>query len=196
MSARINLAPEVYQSSQRNKQRKKMAATITVTLAIACAALIGVLILIVVSQKGILFGMQKSIDGKKAKLVAMSDLQAAVTLNDHLESWDGLNREKTYLSKFFVVLQAFSPQGVSVTSLTISDDNTLEVRASAQNFSLATKFAKALDAANVKIGATPSASNTPFFSGTELSQVTEDSSTVVTFKLTTHMSNEVTSGQN
>lgn len=196
MTTRINLAPEVYQTSQRNKRRKKLASTVAILVGVVCTAIVGVLILIVLSQKGILLGLQGSIDGKKEKLAEMSDLQAAVTLNDHLQSWNKLNSEKTYLSAFFTVLQDFAPQGVTVEALAIADDNTLEVKATAKTYALATKFAKALDAANVEIGNEPSASNTPFFSGTELASVREDSANVVTFKLTTHMSSEVTSGKN
>ncbi len=196
MTTRINLAPEVYQTSQRNKRRKKLASTVAILVGVVCTAIVGVLILIVLSQKGILLGLQGSIDGKKEKLTEMSDLQAAVTLNDHLKTWNKLNDEKTYLSAFFNVLQDFSPQGVSVESLSIADDNTLEVKATAKTFALATKFAKALDAANVEIGNKPSDSNTPFFSGTELAAVSEDTAGVVSFKLTTKMSSEVTSGQN
>jgi len=196
MSTRINLAPEVYQTSQRNKQRKKLATTVAITIGIVCTALVGVLVLIVVSQKGVLYGLQSSIDGKQKQLKQIPNLQAAVTLNDHLTSWESLNSQKPYLSKFFEVLQTFAPQGVALEGITISEDNILEVNASAKTFSLATKFAKALDAANVEIGSTPAGTNTPFFSGTELASVSDDDAGVVSFKLTTHMSSEVTRGKN
>ncbi len=196
MSARINLAPEVYQTSQRNKKRRKLATTITITLGIACTALIGVLVLIIISQKGVLLGLQSSIDGKKKEITTMADLQAAVTLNDHLKSWQQLTSQKTYLSQFFTVIQRFAPQDISVQGMSITGDNVLEVKATAKTFALATKFAKALDAANVEIGDNASLSNKPYFSGTELSSVSEESSGTVTFKLTTNMSGEVTSGKN
>lgn len=196
MTARINLAPEVYQTSQRNKRRKRMAVAIATTVGIVCGGVLGVLLLVIVSQKAALSVFQRNIDAKQNELKQMPELERALTVQHHLLSWKSINSEKTYLSEFFKVLEAYAPQGVAVGNLQLSADNILSVSASAQNYALATKFAKALDAANVEIGPNASASAQPYFTGTELASVSQESNGTVTFKLSTQMSSEVTRGKN
>jgi hypothetical protein len=196
MTARINLAPEVYQTSQRNKRRKRLATTITTVTAFACGGLIIILLLIIVSQKGALVVIQNNIKKSQKDLMEMPDLQRALTVQHHLKSWDKLYNEKTYMSEFFRVLETYAPQGVAVGNIDVSEENILTVSAAAQNYALATKFAKALDAANVEIGPNASLSATPYFTGTELASVSQESNNSVTFKLTTQMSSEVTRAKN
>lgn len=194
MTAKINLAPEIYQRSQRNKQLKRWATTLTITI---CAVAVGVVILMLVilgGQKAGIAVLSGDIKHKQDQIKQMSDLDDAATAQQHLENWQQLNSTKPKVSRFFTVLQTFTPLGISVSSLTIDNGNTITMAGTAKDYALADKLVKALDAANVTIGPNAAASNKPFFTDTKLTSVGQEVSGV-TFQLTTQMSGEVTSGQ-
>jgi Tfp pilus assembly protein PilN len=194
VAAKVNLAPEVYQTNQRNKRRKQIATTAAVGVVTVSAGLIILLLVILGGQKIYINTLNSQIKDNHAKLDAMTDLKAAATLQAHLKSWDTINSRKTYLSRFFKELQQVDPQGISVDSLSITDSNELDVHAVAKNYPLAEKFVRALNAANVQIGDHASATATPYFSNTDLSAVTDNGNGSVEFRLTTQMSGDVTSG--
>jgi Tfp pilus assembly protein PilN len=194
-NARVNLAPEVYQASQRAQQKRQSATAlgtligfISIGIVVACLVVIGGQKVFIVTQNG-------QIKDKQGQIDQLADLKDAATLAQHLDSLKMLSTQKVYITRFFDVLQATTPQGLAVTSISINDTNTLEVSATAKSFGLATKFAKALEASNREIGSSASLSNPAFFNDVQLSSVSQSGSGGVDFKLTTQMSQEVTGGK-
>lgn len=188
---KVNLAPEVHQTNQRNKQRKKLASTIATGIGITCGIIIGVLVLLVGAQKVTIAAQNNEIKKRQNEIAQIQDLKRAVTLQEHLKSWKEINDEKVYLSRFFEVLQEFAPQGVSISNLQLSEDNILTVTATAKGYPLATKFAKALEAANVEVGKNASDASKPYFTNVELKAVSDNGDGLVSFKLSTEVSGEV-----
>lgn len=191
MSARVNLAPEVHQTNQRNKQRKKLATTIATGVGITCGIIVGGLVLLIGAQKITIATQNNAIKERQNELAQIPDLKRAVTIQEHLKSWKDINGNKVYLSRFFEVLQEFAPQGVGISRLELSEDNLLSVTVTAKGYPLATKFAKALEAANVEVGKNASESSTPYFTNVDLTAIADDGRGLVSFKLTTQMSSEV-----
>ncbi|HUC20262.1 MAG TPA: PilN domain-containing protein [Candidatus Polarisedimenticolaceae bacterium] len=193
MSARINLAPEVYQTSQRNKRRRRMATVSGIAVASVSGGFVVLMLVLLGAQKIAIASLSNDIKKAQAEISQISDLPKAATAQEHLLSWQSLNQDKPRASKFFEVLQSFVPQGIAVTSVTISESSVLELHATAKNYSLATKFAKALGAANVEIGPNASPSAKPFFTDIQMTSATQDNG-VVDFKISTQVASEVTSG--
>lgn len=189
--AKVNLAPEVHQTNQRNKQRKKLAATIATGVGVTCGVLIGGLVLLVGAQKVTIAAQNNEIKKRQNEIAQIQDLKRAVTIQEHLVSWKEINDQKVYLSRFFEVLQEFAPLGVSISNLQLSEDNILTVTATAKGYPLATKFAKALEAANVEVGKNASESSKPYFTNVELKAVSDNGDGLVSFKLSTEVSGEV-----
>lgn len=195
MSARLNLAPEVYQTSQRQKHRRKVATTAAITVSLIAAGLV-VLGLVVVGGQNIYLGtVNAQIKERQEKVRSYSELQDAATAQQHLATLAGLTNSKARFSRFFEVLQQFAPQGVVASKIIISEDNVIEMSGTAKTYELVTKLVKALEAGNVQIGSNAAATNQPYFSNVELSGVSDNGGNQgVSFKVTAKMSSEVTSG--
>lgn len=193
---KVNLAPEVHQTNQKNKQRKKLASTIATGIGITCGIIVGGLVLLVGAQKVTIAAQNNEIKKRQNAIAQIDNLKRAVTIQEHLKSWDEINSQKVYLSRFFDVLQEFAPQGISISNLELTEDNLLTVTVTAKGYPLATKFAKALESANVQIGKNASESSQPYFSDVDLTAVADNGDGLVSFKLTTQMSGQVVQSGN
>jgi Tfp pilus assembly protein PilN len=192
-TVRINLAPEVYQASQRAHYLKRLATSIGVGVSVVCVGLVIVGLVIIGGEKVAILKLQSDIKAKQDQVKTYSDLQEAATAQQHLASMTTLYNQTGNFSKFFQVLQDFVPQGIAVSTITISPDNTVELTATAQNFDLITKFAKALEQSNTEVGKNASPTSKPYFTNIQI-QNAENGNSGVDFKLTTQMSSEVTGG--
>ena len=144
MSARINLAPEVYQDSQRSKRRKKLATTIAVAVCSISGGLVVLGLIIIAGQTVFLSTLQKDISDRETKVESYSDLPDAVTAQQHLASLNDISAQKVHFSRFFSVLESLAPQGFAVSTISISNYNLLTMSASDTTYALVTTFAKAL----------------------------------------------------
>lgn len=193
MSARINLAPEVYQKHQRDKRNKRIATTVATTTALISGGFVVIMLIILGAQKAAIALASADIKAKQQQINEISDLKKAVTAQQHLQSWSELSSSKTRTSRFFAILEQFVPQGISVTNITLQNDGKLELNANAKNYALVNKMVKALEAANVEIGPNASSTNPPLFNNVDVTAAAEDQG-AVGFKLTTSLAPEVTSG--
>jgi Tfp pilus assembly protein PilN len=195
MTARINLAPEVYQQSQRNKELRKVATSASVFVGAIAVGVVVVLLVLIGGQKVLLATIQSSINSDEAKLKTFSDLQDAATIQQHLDSLSSLQQQRLYLTKFFKTLQNTAPTDLQVTTLQVDSSNTLQADVRSRSYKTATKFAKALEASNVDIGPNASPSNSPYFTSVQLGEVGNDGQGAVEYKITATVSSEVTNGQ-
>lgn len=195
MSARVNLAPEVYQKSQESKRRKKLATSITVGIGVIGGGFVVVMLLLLGAQKATIAVLSGDIKTKQDEIQQRPDLVKAATAQQHLKSWNDINGSKTKTSRFFEILEEFVPQGVGVQSVTVTNTNQLEMDGSAKSYALVTKLVKALEAANVEIGKNASATGEPYFKNIQLSSVQKDASGAATYKLSVELANEVTNGK-
>jgi Tfp pilus assembly protein PilN len=193
VTVKFNLAPEVYQTNQRNKQRRRTATTIGIVVNTIAVGLI-ILGLVVIGGQNIALGVLKGqVSSLQSKVTTYADLPDAVTAQQHLNTLGQLSQQQVYFSRFFSVLQSVAPQGVTVTEATVGADNSLNVTGTATTYQLVTKFADALAAYNVTVGANAAASQQPYFTGVTLGAVSSDSTSGgVDYKLTTQMSSQVT----
>jgi len=194
-SAQINLAPEVYQTSQRKKYLRRLTTSIGVGVSAVSIGLVILGAVIVGGQAVALAVLYNSIKDKQAKVETYSDLTDAVTVQQHLNSLNTLYDQRIYFSRFFEVLQTVAPQGISVTSITVNENNQLEMSATSKSYDLVTKFAKALEESNKTVGPNASPTQKAYFSDLDLASVSSDGTSGVDFKLTTRMSPEVTNGK-
>lgn len=196
MSARLNLAPEIYQSSQREKRRRKTARSTGIAVSVIALAVVAASLVILGGQQIYLNTVNGQIQDRQTKVKTYDKLQEAATAQEHLKTIADLTQSKARFSKFFETLQEFAPQGVVANKVTVSQDNVIEMSGSAKTYELVTKLVKALEASNREIGPNAAAKNQPYFSNVQLSAVSDSGGNQgVSFKLTTQMSSEVTSGK-
>lgn len=201
MTAKFNLAPEVYQTSQRNKRLRRTATSLGIVINAVALGIIILGLVVIGGQKIAIAALQSQINSRQDKVKTYADLPDAVTAQQHLKSLGQLSSQQVYFSSFFKVLQNVLPQGVSASNVTVGADSSLEITGSAKSYDLVTKFAKALQAYNVTVGPNAAATQKPFFSNVQLSSVSSENSGSgsaggISFKIQTQMSPEVTtSGQ-
>lgn len=193
MTARVNLAPDIYQNLQRDKRLRKIVTSVGI---LVTAVSIGLVVLGAVILGGINAGIavtSGSIEKKQGELRGLADLKDAVTVSQHLDSLTTLYGQRVFISRFLVALQEVAPTGISVSELELSDTNELTVTTKAKSYPLATKFTKALEASNVSVGSNAAATQQPYFTSVNLSGVTESGTDgSVSFKLKMQMASEVT----
>jgi Tfp pilus assembly protein PilN len=193
MTAKLNLAPEVYQAGQRAKQKKRLATSIAVGVGVLAGGFIVVCLIVMGGQAAYVATLNGQIKDRQQQVKALTELPKAATAAEHLETLNRLVDEKIYLTSFFKVLQTVTPQGAAVSSVTLSDTNVLEVNGTARSYSLVTKFAKAIEASNLEVGPSASPTNQAFFTDLQLSTVTQaQSGGVVDFKISAQVTPEVT----
>jgi len=193
MTAKINLAPEIYQSSQKIKARKKLVTTIGISVSAAAVGLVVLGIIVVIGQTAGIAVLNSQIKDKQNQVSENVDVVNAATAQQHLDTLRQLTATQAHFSNFFEVLQSFAPQGVAASKISIAADNNIEMTANARTFDLVTKFAKSLQESNTTVGKNASPTNKPYFTDVQLGAVSSDTSGI-SFKLTTSMSTEVTNG--
>ncbi len=194
-NARVNLAPEVYQASQRAKQVRQIAIAIGSLIGIICIGLVVTSLVILGGQKVFINSLNGSIKDKQAKVKTFSDLPKAATATAHADTLADLIKQRIYLSRFFDTLQTATPQGVALSSVSLNSANVVSLNVSAKSYALATKYAKALEASNLTVGPGASPLQQPNFSNVQLSGVTDSGGGSIDFKLTATISSEVQSGR-
>lgn len=196
MTAKFNLAPEVYQTSQRNKRLRRTATSIGIVVNAVAVGLIILGLVVIGGQKIAIAALQSQINSRQEKVKTYADLPDAVTAQQHLKSLNQLSSQQVYFSSFFKVLQNVLPQGVTASDVTVGNDGSLQISGNASTYALVTKFAKALQAYNVTVGPNASATQKPFFSDVQLSSVSSQSNSAgggaIGFKIQATMSSEVT----
>jgi Tfp pilus assembly protein PilN len=193
MTAKLNLAPEVYQAGQRAKRKKQIATSIGIAVGTIAGGFVVACLIIMGGQSAYVANLNGQIKERQNTVKGFEMLPQAATTAEHLASLKRLANERIYLTNFFRVLQTVTPEGVAVSAVTLGDDRTLTVSGNARSYSLITKFAKALEASNVEIGDSASQNNQPFFKGLQLSTVTQaGNGGLVDFKLTVNVAPEVT----
>jgi Tfp pilus assembly protein PilN len=194
MSTKVNLAPEVYQTSQRNKSRKQLAVTICVLLGVVCGGIVLVSLIIMGGQYAAIAKYSSDIQDVQKEIQGIPNLKDAVTVQQHLISIDSLRSQMIYSSRFYEALQSVTPDQLTLTTLTMKDPSNLEIGGAAKTYGTINKLAKALEAVNVQIGPNASTQNQPFFTNVLVTTASSTNTGTVEFKLTAQVSSEVMHG--
>lgn len=193
MSARINLAPEVYQKHQRDKRNKRLATSVASITSIVIGGFIVVMLLILGAQKGAIALASNDIKAKQDEIAAIPELKQAVTAQYHLNSWMDLSNKKVRISRFFAILEEFQPQGIRVSQIELIGGTQLKINGESRTYALVDKMVKAFEAANIDIGPNASSSNNPLFTSVTVNAASEDDGKV-NFELSATLAEEVTNG--
>jgi Tfp pilus assembly protein PilN len=193
MNILINLLPDVRQAKLRERRRRQMASGISVMVWVVCGAVVALMAVYVAGQKVVIANYTNSINSNKAKLQAVSGLVDALTAEQHLASLPSLYEKRIYMTKFFEAYTSASPGDVSLTSMTIDSQNALVVNGVGATYASVAKLARALEAANVSVGTTAAANNTPYFSGVTITNVSSTTAHGVSFTIGATLDTGVTS---
>ncbi len=193
MSVLINLLPDTRQVKQRDQRRRQLATGIAVAIWVVCGSILVLLTLYTASQKLIISNLTGQISDKQQQLEGIDGLADALTAQQHLVALPGLYAERVFFTKFFNAYGEANPQQVSLTSLTISADNTLAVNGTAPSYAAVAKLARALEAENVTVGKTANKDNQPYFTEVAI-QSASRSNNQVSFTLHAALASGATSG--
>lgn len=194
-NARVNLAPEVYQASQRAKTVRQAAVAVGTLISLIAGGLVVASLVILGGQKVFIAALSGQIKDKQKEVSTMADLPKAATAAAHADTLAELIKNRVYLSRFFDVLQSATPQGVALSSISLNGANTVELTASAKSYALATKYAKALEGSGQTVGQNASPSNPANFSDVQLLAVADSGNGNVDFKLTAKLDSGVQNGR-
>jgi hypothetical protein len=101
--------------------------------------------------------------------------------------------KRVYMTKFLQAYSDVDPTDTTLGSLAIDTQGALIVRGSGKTYASVAKLARALEAANVKVGPNAAEGNTPYFTNVEIADVAGTSGGVA-FTLNVNLNPEVTSG--
>jgi Tfp pilus assembly protein PilN len=193
VSILINLLPDTRQAKLREKRRRQMVGGVSVLVWIVCGGIVALMTIYELGQTALIAGHTKSINDNKTKLQAVPGLMDALTAQQHLASLPGLYDKRAYMTKFLQAYTDVNPTDVTLSSMALDGQNALVVRGSAKTYASVAKLARALEAANVKIGPNAAEGNTPYFASVAIADVAS-ASNGVGFTLNVNLNPEVTSG--
>lgn len=195
MATLINLLPDVRQAKLRAKRLRQITAGLTSMVIAVCVAGVVVLFLITQGQKLRMGQLANEIKTKQATIDSTPDLGKMLTTQAHLASLPGLYQNRVLLTQFFSLLSSVSPKDISLENLEIAADGTLKFTVEARSYTIAAKFAQALEASNVTLGDGAGPDKPPHFTKVTLNGVAATSTGKVNFTATANVSPEVTRGR-
>ncbi len=182
----INLLPEARLSKLRDQQRKKLATTVMIAVCIVVATIIGTLLLLMAYNATVKAANDGSINKLKADVAKSKDMeQETATIQEHLDSFMTLHKNRLYASEIFSNFGNTIPADVSVTSFALADDYTATISGTTTSIKQVSVFSKALEEYNVNFKPQPDLARKPLFSSVKISSVSNDAtSSKVTFSMT------------
>jgi hypothetical protein len=171
MSILINLLPDIRLAKIRERRRRQLASGLAVSLWVVCGGVLVLMFVYYASLKVEISSHSTSINRKEGQLQNVSGLTDALTAEQHLSSLSLLYGQRVYMTKFFQAYQSATPNDVTIGSLTIDSNNNLAVQGTAASYAEVAKLARAVSDANVTVGPNAAASNMPYFSNVNVTNV-------------------------
>lgn len=196
MATLINLLPDIRLAKLAFKRRKRLATIIASTVSGVGVVVVVVLFFITQGQQIKINALSGEIKQSQSQVSSTPDLAKILTVQQHLNSLNGLYAQKIYLSNLYSVLSSLTPGDVAMLSLELDPQNNLKMAAQARSYGAAAKFVKAVEASNVSLGFGAGANKMPYFGNIKLTTVAADATNAnkVNFTFTATMSSEVTRG--
>jgi hypothetical protein len=196
MSISINLLPDLRQAKLRVRRRRQMALGISVLVWAICGGSVVVLFLYNAGQKGLIALHDRSIADNKAKLESVEGLTDALTAQQHLAALPALYSERVLYTKFFEAYTQGDPLDITLDTLMVDEQNTLQVNGTGKTFAAVAKLARALETLNVTLGDNAAPANTPYFSSVEIASTENTPGKGVVFTLSAIVASEVLRASN
>lgn len=195
MSILINLLPDLRQAKQRERRRRQMVAGISIVVWIVCGGVVALMGAYELGQKAVIAGHTKAITDKKQQLQDVPDLLDALTAQQHSAALADLYAQRVYMTKFLGAYTEANPGNVTLNSMTIDSQNAMIVSGTASSYAVLAKLARALEAANVKVGTDASANNEPYFTGVTITSASNTTGKGITFTLNATVGTEAVHGK-
>lgn len=182
MTVLINLLPEARMLKLKAARRRRLATSLTILTGVVAATII-VTFAILIGIEAANFETNKSqISRLKADVNTKHKLeQTAATIQEHLASFDQLNKARLSASDIFAQLVKTIPPNVSLNSFQITPDYSASVSGSADSFQTVGVFSKALEEYNVSFKHQANLDSKPVFYNVAIGGSTKD---VVSGKVT------------
>lgn len=175
MPVLINLLPEARVLKLKSQARKRLVTTLTIATITVTVATAAALILLIAYNQKTYAGNKSEIATRKKDIDSKRELeQTAATIQEHLASFDSLNKSRLAVSVLFCLLVKTIPPDVTVASFQVSNNNSVTVTGSTTSYKSVGIFTKALEDFNVSFKNLPELDRKPVFSNVKISQVSKD----------------------
>jgi hypothetical protein len=193
MSILINLLPDLRQAKLRERRRRQLASGVSISIWVICGGVVALLFLYSGGQAVIIGNYNRGIAQKQTELRGIEGLEEALTAQQHLSSLPSLYDKRVYITRFFSAYSESNPNEITLSSMTVDNQNVMVVNGLGVSYAAVAKLARALEASNVKVGSGASEENEPYFSGVTITSVSSSSDRGVSFTLTATLGSGVTS---
>lgn len=182
----INLLPEARLSKLQDIQRKRLATTVMIAVCIVVTTIIGTLLLLMAYNATVSSVNNGTISSLKADVAKSKDMeQGAATLQEHLDTFDYLNKNRLYASEIFSNFGNTIPTDVTVSSFALADDYTATISGTTTSIKQVSVFSKALEEYNVNFKPQANLARKPLFSDVKITSVSNDATaSKVSFSMT------------
>jgi Tfp pilus assembly protein PilN len=174
----VNLLPDVRIKRLKVQHQRRLALSSMILVVVVCSAVLLIGFLIVSAQNLQINNLTKNIADRQQELASLGTLY----------------KSRVRLSAFFDVIQAISPQDVSIRSLALGEGNAITITGGAKDYLTASKLAKAMESSGVDINKGSNISGTPDFTNVQLSGLAADQSGRVSFSISAVASARVING--
>ncbi len=133
----INLVPDVKQEFLKAQRLRNTVISIAIMVGIASIAMVILLTVAVLGQKGFEWRANQNIESENAKLQAVEDLDNTVTIQNQLKVLAGMHDEKRINSRIFdliTIVNPPAPNDVTISNLVLDPElRVLTIQGSAVN---------------------------------------------------------------
>jgi Tfp pilus assembly protein PilN len=190
----VNLLPDVRIKRLKVQHQRRLALSSMILVVVVCSAVLLIGFLIVSAQNLQINNLTKNIADRQQEFVSIPDVKTILVTQQNLASLGTLYKSRVRLSAFFDVIQAISPQDVSIRSLALGEGNAITITGGAKDYLTASKLAKAMESSGVDINKGSNISGTPDFTNVQLSGLAADQSGRVSFSISAVASARVING--
>lgn len=183
MSAMINLLPDIRQAKLKEKRRRQFMSGVAIVTWLGCGAIVLALSLATAAEKVLIMSSNKSAKDKITRLQNVPGIIEALTAQEHLASLPALYSQRVYMTKFFKALSESDPSDMTLSSLSIDGLNQLTVTGGARTYASVAKLARALSLSNISVGTGALATNSPYFTDVNITEVTKGATQAVSFTI-------------
>ena len=148
-SLRLNLLPEARLAKLRAQRQRQLSATIATVICSVCAGLVVIAFAVTLAQSKHIGDLKKQITSAENDLYSHKDLNDIITLQQHLKALPDLYKQRAYMTRFFTIVQAVSPNEISINTVTYDNvSNTLTVSGHGKSFASVDKLVKVIEGGN------------------------------------------------
>lgn len=138
----FNLLPDIKMQYIRAKRMKRIVITVSFALVGASLVVLGILASFVFfAQQGHIDNLTDDIASKESAINAIPQVDRMLTVQNQLNTINGLHADKPVSSRFFAYIERLTPVDISISNVELSfEDSTMVISGEADSLATVNKF--------------------------------------------------------